>query len=280
MSTWETAKPVNFREIHILWILKHRLGVINHNANLGKNMFFKMFVGKWPTAVLNIFPYYVKQWLDILKTSASCAKGRLVWPIPIWCWWLGLVVPWVWPRIWGHWPYEAYGAWGDWEGRHSLAARPDLGIYLEAASHIPSASHIQPIKSMITIIIINSFVDLPAGKYKKPILILYSIIKGWLWERIEIGGRAPISVSWASGLSPPMTTPDNAVAASQSYLNSYFPLLQAQAWLYCTERFCVNMFFCTKPFLGPQEPLRIPLIPVPSRLQEKSRSPLQPYKSS
>ena len=117
MSTWETAKPVNFREIHILWILKHRLGVINHNANLGKNMFFKMFVGKWPTAVLNIFPYYVKQWLDILKTSASCAKGRLVWPIPIWCWWLGLVVPWVWPRIWGHWPYEAYGAWGDWEGR-------------------------------------------------------------------------------------------------------------------------------------------------------------------
>ena len=182
--------------------------------------------------------------------------------------------------IWGIWGMGGLGG----EGRHSLAARPDLGIYLEAASHIPSASHIQPIKSMITIIIINSFVDLPAGKYKKPILILYSIIKGWLWERIEIGGRAPISVSWASGLSPPMTTPDNAVAASQSYLNSYFPLLQlevqAQARLYCTERFCVNMFFCTKPFLGPQEPLRIPLIPVPSRLQEKSRSPLQPYKSS
>ena len=144
-------------------------------------------------------------------------------------------------------PLAIWGIWGmGGLGGHSLAARPDLGIYLEAASHIPSASHIEPIKSMITIIIINSFVDLPAGKYKKPILILYSIIKGWLWERIEIGGRAPISVSWASGLSPPMTTPDNAVAASQSYLNSYFPLLQVQARLYCTERFCVNMFFLHK----------------------------------
>ena len=33
-------------------------------------------------------------------------------------------------------------------------------------------------------------------------------------------------------------------------------------------------------FLGPRGPLIEPLIPVPSRPQEKSRSPLQPYKSS
>ena len=46
-------------------------------------------------------------------------------------------LPWVWYRIWDHWPYEAYGHDGEL-GRLLFGRSVDLGIYLEAASHIPS----------------------------------------------------------------------------------------------------------------------------------------------